>query len=319
MGDILITGFTGFVGSELAIKLVEEGYRVVALLRHVSTRNKDLLKRLSSEIRVVKGDIIDYQSILSALKQSQPQYFVHLAALTPVRLSFENPFPYVEVNFRGTVNVAQAILDYNPKIRLINASTMEVYGWQQRNEPFTENQQLNPASPYASSKAAADLYLQMMQKVYDMPIAILRPANTYGRRYETGFITEYLITTMLRNETVYIGTPNSIRDYMYIHDHISAYLSVIEKNSEGVFNVSTGTGYSNKQLAEKIADMLEFKGKIVHGSYPPNYPKRPSFADPQYLVMANEKIKANTGWKPKYSLQEGLKETIAFWRTKIRE
>lgn len=318
MGDILITGATGFIGSELARKLVEEGYKIDALARHVSTRNKDLLNRLVTDSHMVKGDITDYQSIRSALKNAKPEMVIHLAALTPVRLSFENPFPCAEVNFKGTVNVTQAILDYNPKIRLICASTMEVYGWQSKRKPFVESQNLNPASPYAVSKAAADLYLQMMRRVYNLPITILRPSNTYGRKYETGFITEYLITTMLHGETIYIGTPESIRDYMYVDDHVSAYLSVIEKHCEGVFNISTGIGYSNKQLTEKLATMLEFKGKIVYGNYPPNYPKRPSFADPIYLVMNHKKMTTSTGWKPKYSLHGGLEETVNFWRAKIR-
>ena len=318
MGDILITGATGFIGFELSMRLLDEGYEVDAFARHVSTRNKELINKLTGSIHLIKGDVTDYQSIISALKQSQPRYFIHLAALTPVRLSFENPFPYAEVNYKGTINVAQAILDYNPKIRLISASTMEVYGWQSRKKPFMEDQQLNPASPYAVSKAAADLHLQMMRKVYNLPITILRPSNTYGRKYETGFIVEYIITTMLHNGIVYIGAPESTRDYMHVNDHVSAYLSIIKKGCEGIFNVSTGTGYSNRQLAETIAGILGFKGKIVYGSYPPNYPKRPSFADPPYLVMNSGKLTASTGWKPKYSLREGLKATISFWRTKIR-
>src|SRR5271157_1657987 len=148
--SVLITGITGFVGSNLARRLAVD-HEVYGLVRHVSRSAFRPLEPILDKVRFIEGDLSEYHSIRSAISSSSPEAVFHLGALTPVRFSFEDPFPYVKVNFEGTVNVVHAILETSPKTRLILASTAEVYGWQPHH-PTPENSNLNPSSPYGVSK-----------------------------------------------------------------------------------------------------------------------------------------------------------------------
>lgn len=246
----------------------------------------------------------------------RPQFVLHLGAMTPVRLSFEDPFPYTSVNFEGTVNIVHAMLDKAPKARLIYASTAEVYGWQKKRGLIKETAVLNPASPYAVSKEAADQYVRMAMKIYDLRATVLRPINSYGRRGQKGYLIEYLISRMLKPEICYIGAPKSIRDYMFVDDHVNAYSLAMgsEKAIGEVFNVSPGNPVTNAELANILAKIIGFHGKIVCGSYPPGYPWRPVSHDPDYLVLDSTKIRKILGWKPTLTLEEGLKKTVESWK-----
>lgn len=318
MTNVLITGITGFIGSRLASRLVKEGYNVHGLVRHSSERELSRIREVITQVHLIEGDLGTFHSILSAVEASKPEIIFHLGALTPVRLSFDDPYPYIATNFEGTVNLVHAILGEAPNARLIAASTAEVYGWQESDKPITEDAILNPASPYAVTKSAADQYVQMANRVYHLKGTVLRPINSYGRTGEGGFFTEYLISKMLSGETCYIGAPDSIRDYMFAEDHVSAYtLAAKSPNSiSQTYNVSPGNPITNSELAKILARMTSFKGKIVFGSYPPGYPQRPKSQDPQYLVLDSTKISKELSWKPSYTLETGLKLTVDMWRSK---
>ena len=314
--SILVTGITGFIGQELGRKLVEKGYTVFGLIRHCSARTLDPIRDYLDKIHLIEGDLREYHSIKLAVRKSEPEIILHVGAITPVRLSFDDPFTCIDVNLRGTANLVDAALSRVPSLkRFVLASTMEVYGWSDRQQPLKEDLPLRPASPYAVSKAAADMYVHMMGRVSDLDYTILRPCNTYGRKRETAFIVEYLVTSMLRREDVYIGTPNSVRDFMYVDDHIAAYLEVMEndKASRQTFNVGTGTGISIGSLSEAVAKLTGYEGNIVN-DYPPGYPARPAFADPPYLVVDPSKIKMKTGWEVAHKLEDGLSKIIEYWR-----
>jgi UDP-glucose 4-epimerase len=316
--NVLITGITGFIGSRLASRLVKDGYNVHGLVRHSSERELSRIRDVISQVHLIEGDLGTFHSIISAVDASEPEVIFHLGALTPVRLSFDDPYPYIATNFEGTVNLVHAILREAPNARLIAASTAEVYGWQDGNRPIREDAILNPASPYAVTKSAADQYVQMANRVYHLNGTVLRPINSYGRIGEGGFYTEYLISKMLTGETCYVGAPDSIRDYMFADDHVHAYtLAAKSPNSIGqVYNVSPGNPVTNSELAKMLTVMTGFKGKIVFGSYPPGYPQRPKSQDPRYLVLDNSKISKELSWKAFHTLQEGLKLTVEMWRSK---
>ena len=176
--NVLITGISGFIGSRLAARLVSEGDNVHGLVRHSSERDLGRIRKIISKIHLIEGDLGKFHSVLSAVEAAKPEVIFHLGALTPVRLSFDDPCPYITSNFDGTVNVVHAILKASPKSRLAVASTAEVYGWQDPSRPIREDNPLNPASPYAVTKLAADQYVQMANKVYGMQGTILRPINS---------------------------------------------------------------------------------------------------------------------------------------------
>jgi UDP-glucose 4-epimerase len=316
MVRVLITGILGFVGSNLAKRLVKDGYEVYGVARRVASRNLEVIQEISKDITLVSGDISDYVSIRNAVKTVNPDVIFHLAALSPVRDSFERPFEYQQANYIGTMNVAHSMLELqDPQTRkLLAASTAEFYGLQE-NKPMGEELSLYPSSPYAVSKAAGDLYLRMMFNSFNLNGTILRPTNSYGRKFDNSFIIEYLITQMLKGNKIYIGSPDSVRDYMYIDDHVSAYvLAMKNRKALGqVYNVGTTIGVSNKELALMIAKKIGFdSAEIVLGSYPPGYPFRPQVSDQPSIVLDSAKIKKELSWAPTVTLSEGLDKVIEY-------
>jgi len=319
---ILVTGVTGFIGSVLARTLLREGHEVSAIVRHVTGRDFRPIEDIRRELALLTCDITSYSSVRNALRSAEPDAVLHLAALSPVRLSFEHPLDYQQQNYLGTVHVAEGLMDlYGPhQVRLVSASTAEVYGIQGY-KPFVESLPLSPSSPYAVSKAAADMYLRMLHTVHGFNCLILRNANTFGRKHDSGFFTEYVITAMLRNEDVYVGAPESIRGYSYVEDHVKAYeLAMVVREAAGeVFNIGGSIGYTNREWALKIAEICDYDPHRIHfGQYPPGYPSRPLASDQPYLVLDTSKAARELGWTPSVQPEEGLRRTVEYWRAASR-
>jgi len=324
MMKILITGITGFIGGELAHRLVEQGHEVYGIVQHVISRDFSSIQDILDKIDLITCDIREYHAMRNAIKKVEPDVIFHLAALSPVRLSFENPFSFQDVNYIGTVNIAESLLDlYGPeKVRLIVASTAEVYGIQENERPFTEDLILEPSSPYAVSKAALDMYMRMLFRVHDFNGVISRSSNTFGRKYDNSFFTEYIITEMLAGKEIYIGAPDSVRDYMYVDDHVNAYLLAMQTpGAKGeAFNFAGGKGYTNKEWVLKIAELFNYPSEKIHfGQYPPGYPYRPISSDQPYLVLDPSKSQRMLGWQQTVSVEEGLRRTIEHWKDKFSE
>ena len=314
---VLITGISGFIGSELARRLVQKKeVKVAGLVR--STSDKDHLAALDdliSKITLFYASLTDYHAVRNILRAFRPDYIVHLGAKTAVRESFEMPYEFNEVNYLGTINLANSAMEIPDFKKFIFASTQEVYGWQKSKKPFKEETILHPASPYAVSKVASEKYIEMASRAYGFPYLISRATNSFGRKHNTGFIVEYLITTMLQGQDVYLGTPKAVRDLMYVDDHVSAYLKLLEiKLMNQTFNFSTASQTKMLELAILIKKKLNFKGKIIP-RFPPDYHWRP--VSEEYLSMDASKARKLLGWKPKYSLEKGLDKTIAYWKTKV--
>jgi GDP-mannose 4,6-dehydratase len=323
MTRVLITGIMGFIGSHLAQRLVDEGVEVYGLERRVANRNMEVIANLLKDIVLVSGDVTDYVSVRNSVKNVNPDVIFHLAALSPVRDSFERPFEYQQANYIGTMNVAHSLLELqDPQTRkLIAASTAEVYGIQ-GNEPLKETLPLHPSSPYAVSKAAGDLYLQMMFSSFNLKGTVMRPTNSYGRKFDSSFMVEYLVTKMLRGEKIYIGSPDSVRDYMYVDDHVNGYLLAMKnpKANGQVYNVGTTIGVSNKELALLIAKKVGFDEKnIAMGAYPPSYPYRPLISDQPSIVLDSTKIRKDLGWKTTVTFEEGIDKVIAYFKKNLKK
>ena len=317
---IVVTGVTGFIGSHLALELSKD-HEVYGLVKYSTRANMQRLNEFLGSTILLTCDITDMHSITNVLKSINPEIVVHLAAMSPVRNSFEMPFSYVQANVIGTLNIAHAMLglpDFQKK-KLIYASTAEVYGFQEK-QPICEDSVLNPSSPYANTKSMTDTYLRMMPSVYRLNTTVMRCTNTFGRKLDATFFVEYLITTMLRGEKVYIGAPDSLRDYMYVNDHVSAYLAAIRHAAirGEAFNVSTGDVISNGELALKVAGMIGYpKKKLIFGNYPPNYPMRPIESDQPFIDLDSTKIRKTMGWKPTVSINRGLEMSVNFWQKKF--
>lgn len=324
MTNVLITGITGFIGSHLARRLVDEDYSVYGIVKHTPQRDMRPIEDIKSKIALVTADFRDYHSIRDAISNVMPDYVCHLGALTPVRLSFERPFEFLEHNYLGTLNIIHSMLtlpDFQQR-QLIMASTAEVYGWQPVEKPLTEDLALHPSSPYAVAKTATDMYARMAMKVYDLNCTVMRCTNTYGRKFETMYLVEYLVTQMLKGEDIYIGSPDSARDYMYVDDHVNAYYQCIKnKKSKGqVFNAGTGVATKNGELAQTIAKVMDYDtGKLHLGQYPPGYPRRSSSYDQPYICLNAERIGKIISWKPELNLEQGLEKTVEYWRDRVKK
>lgn len=319
---ILLTGVTGFIGSHLIKKLTD--HEVVCLVAPSDLGMRDIPDRETKF-----ADLTNHSLVQSVVKGVSPEAIIHLAAITPVRYSFERPEIYQEVNYLATINLAHAALKIPNFKKFIFASTMETYGWQTQRIPFVESLVLNPASPYAVSKVAAENYIKMMGKAFNFPHFIAKPCNTYGRKDRTGFFIEYLITRMLKNETPYMGTPDAVRDWMHVDDHTDAYVKLVEYEDESiqqrkqnldndptyyVFNFGNGLSLTNKEVAFKIKQLVGYTGDLVF-QFPKDYPNRPVVDE--YLSLNSSKAEHVLGWKPKVSLKEGLRKTIELWKKKL--
>lgn len=302
MKRVLVTGASGFIASHLIPKLDEAGYDVWALLRFVAGRY-----RLGENVRSVFADVRDYWAVKKAVKLVQPDIVVHLAALSPVSYSYDHPQEVNETNYIGTINVAEACMkELNHLEQMVYAGTSEEYG-NQDSYPIREDAKLHPLSPYSVSKAASDMYLQYMMEAYDFPATIMRLFNTYGRVKSTHFVTERIISQMIRGETqVKLGDPTPIRDLVYRDDHVDAYMTVIDNPGAlyETFNFCTGVGVTIKELVNQIAMLTDWTGDVVWNTIP----ARPM--DIRELVGDYSHAHRTLGWRPKYSLEQGLRKTI---------
>jgi len=321
---LLITGTTGFIGSHLTPRLVEK-YQVVAIAPPSDIGMRPLPKNVSVEY----ADLDNFERIKEILLKIEPQIIVHLAAVTPVRHSFENPYIYQKINYLATINLVELATKIKNLEKFIFASTMETYGWQPVRKPFTENLSPHPDSPYSVSKLAAEKYIQMSARAFGLPAIILRLCNTFGRKNERGYIVEYIITEMLKGKSPQLGTPEVVRDLMYIDDHVNAYMKaldfelpemestnrILEKNPIAfTFNIGNSYEFTMREIAQKIGEMIGFEGEIKTG-FPKDYPWRPSVAP--YLSVNASYARQLLKWKPEVSLEEGLRKTIGYWKENL--
>lgn len=305
---ILLTGATGFIGSELLPKLIKEGYEVHTLERYVTGRYS------LGAAETHYANLQDRPAVYDVVRQVKPDYVIHLAAVTAVSFSYDHYDEITSVNYLGSVNLAEACRKECNIKAFITAGTSEMYGMylQDRRKKLSEDDPLIPNSPYAVAKAAFGSYLRYMQMAYGFPFIEMRPFNTFGRRNNTHFFIERAVTQMLGSREARLGDKSAIRDWLYVDDHCDAYLKALKApNALGEsINLCTGIGYTTEETAMIIAGMTGFKGAIRWGTNPP----RP--LDAKILIGSNAKAKKLLGWEPKCYLQEGLRKTIGYWKGK---
>ncbi len=311
---ILVTGITGFVGEHLIDSLLAtQSHEIFGMYRQVSRAS---IPTSRPGVTLIEGDITEYQSVSSVVETSSPDLVFHLAAKTHVKYAYANPAPYVSTNLNGTVHLVEAILKFAPRAHLLFASTAQVYGIHV-DEPIYEDFHMNPTNVYGWSKAAAEEYVRSIIRSRHLRATILRFMTTYGR-LDSEYFVEYLISKMLKNDPIFVGNPDAVRDYMYIDDHVSAYLSVLQHLQSTLgetYNVSPGNPIMNRQLVDTLKEMTSTTSRIDVSEYPPDYGIRPITQDISYS-LASDKIRKDLGWKPKFSLAAGLGATIKKWRQK---
>jgi len=310
---VLVTGCAGFLGSWLTIALVEMGAAVVGLLRDEVPCSYLRLSGYRDRITVVRGDVTDYELVERVLHEHEIDAILHLAAQTIVPIANRGPLSTFETNVKGTWTVLEAARR-SPKItRVVVASSDKAYGVHER-LPYTEDAPLLGCYPYDASKSCADLIARTYAATYCMPVAVTRCANLYGGGdLHWSRIFPGTIRSVIRGERPIIRSDGTmVRDYLYVRDAVNAYLTLAERMGDpGVKGEPFNFGMDNpKSVLETVQTI------IAVSDHPELEPvvlaDAPNEIQAQYLD--SRKARRVLGWAPRYSLEEGLRETLAWYR-----
>src|SRR5215467_10014661 len=310
-----VTGAEGFIGSHLVEALVQRGYRVRAMSLYNMWSSASWLETLPPDVLdrvdVVFGDVRDPASARELVEGAGVVY--HLAAIGSVPYSYRAPRTFVDNNTIGTMHILEAVRACRTP-RLVHTSTSETYGTA-RTVPISEAHPLQAQSPYAASKIAADKLVESYHLSFGVPAVTLRPFNTYGPRQSTRAVIPQVITQLASgSRQLKLGALDPTRDFSYVTDTVGAFLAVGEAPAAAVigelFNCGPGDEVAIGKLAADIARLMGVDADIVED------PKRlrPKDSEVMRLVCDATKLRERTGWRPRYTRDEGLRETIEWFR-----
>ncbi|AMM54438.1 SDR family oxidoreductase [Pyrococcus kukulkanii] len=297
---IIVTGGAGFIGSHIAETLAEDNDVVV-----IDNLYSGKIENVPENVKFINADVRDFEAIADIIREAD--YVFHEAAQISVDESVRDPVFTEEVNVIGTLNVLMALAEGNGK--LIFASSAAVYG-DNPNLPLKESETLSPISPYGVTKLAGEHYCRVFYEIYGVPTVVLRYFNVYGPRQSSAYagVISIFMRNAIKNEPLTIfGDGKQTRDFIYVKDVVEANLLVAQKKkAEGeIFNVATGKETTVLELALKIIDLSGSSSSIVFA------PPRPG--DIRRSVADISKLK-KLGFSPKYTLEEGLKETFEWFK-----
>lgn len=303
----LVTGAGGFIGSHLVERLLARGSSVVAFVHYNSRGGLGWLEAIRHEprLRIVAGDIRDYDMVADAMKGCERVY--HLAALIGIPYSYISPLAYIKTNVEGTYNVLQAARTMGVG-KVVITSTSEVYGTAQQ-VPISESHPINPQSPYAASKASADYLARSFYLSFGLPVVIIRPFNTFGPRQSARAIIPTIITQVLSGQTnIRLGNVEATRDFNYVDDTVSAFLSVGASDQSVGMTMNAGSGRETS-IAEVVHAVATLTRKEVYVTIDEER-VRPQHSEVMRLVCDSSLLHKTTGWSPNTSLESGLKQTV---------
>lgn len=316
MKKVLVTGADGFIGSHLVELLVEKGYDVKAFVYYNSFNTWGWLDTLPKEkldkIEVFCGDIRDPNGVREAMKGVDTVF--HLAALIAIPFSYHSPDSYVDTNIKGTLNVLQAARDLKLE-RVLVTSTSEVYGTALY-VPIDEDHPLQGQSPYSATKIGADQLALSFYRSFNLPVTLVRPFNTFGPRQSARAVIPTIISQLLAGkEEIKLGSLTPTRDFNYVKDTANGFLEIAlsDKTIGEVVNIATQKEISIGDLANELIRQINPKAKIVCDEQR----LRPEKSEVNRLLGKNEKIMKLTNWKPQYTFEEGIAETIEFIKNNI--
>ena len=310
---VLVTGADGFIGSHLVQALVKENCRVKAFCYYNSFNSWGWLDRLGKEekekIEVFSGDIRDPNGVKTAMKDIEVVF--HLAALIAIPYSYHSPDSYVDTNIRGTLNILQSAREMQTA-RVLVTSTSEVYGTAQY-VPIDEKHPKQPQSPYSATKIAADCMAESFYRSFNLPVTIVRPFNTYGPRQSARAVIPTIITQLLNGSTeIQLGDLYPTRDLVYVADTVRGFIEIARSETliGQEINIATAAEISIGDLAAEIIGLINPVATIRQDSQR----LRPEKSEVYRLYGDNKKLREQTNWKQQYSLQEGLRETIDWFK-----
>ncbi|MHA1976677.1 MAG: GDP-mannose 4,6-dehydratase [Candidatus Hodarchaeales archaeon] len=307
---ILITGGFGFVGTNLVAKILSHNIKPIILdyLPNEKTIEEDFFPFKIDDVQFYNTDIRKREDILHTLEVVNPDFIIHLASMTDLTKNFDQAHLSVDINIKGTLNLLEGA-NLQESQKFIFLSSSDVYGGVL--PPFQETQNIIPASPYSVSKLSSELYSLMFNKVYDIPITVLRGFNLFGRYQRPNRVIPYIITELLNGRVVELTKGEQKREFNYIDNLIDAIiLSLFNSDVDGeIINIGCGESVSIHDLALNIGRQLESIDQLKFGAK--NY--RPNEIWDMYCD--NTKAKQILGWEPRISMDEGLSHTIEWFKS----
>ena len=309
----LVTGAEGFIGSHLVQALVADGYRVRATVLYNFSNSWGWLEWLNEDemksVEIVLGDVRDPSFMREVMKGVHAVY--HLAALISIPFSYEAPDLYVDTNIKGTLNVLNGAKAAGAE-RVIITSTSEVYGTAQY-IPIDEIHPRQPQSPYSATKIGADSLADSYYRTFDLPVTIVRPFNTYGPRQSARAIIPTIITQLLSGSNeIKLGDLRPTRDFVFVKDTAKGFIKIAACDSliGHDCNIATESEISMQELADTIIRHINPTACIVQQKER----MRPDKSEVFRLFGSAQKLAEHTNWKPNTSLDEGIQETINWFR-----
>lgn len=303
----LVTGADGFIGSHLTGLLLDKGFSVRALAQYNSFNYWGWLEDISQheKLEVVTGDIRDPYFVKKIVKDCDIVF--HLAALIAIPYSYHAPDSYVDTNIKGTLNICQAAKELG-NIRVIVTSTSEVYGTAVY-VPIDENHPKQPQSPYSATKIAADALAMSFYNAFNLPVTIARPFNTYGPRQSARAIIPTIISQIASGiKEIKLGDLTPTRDFNYVTDTARGFLAIAnaDKTIGLEVNIATMTEISMQDTFNLIKKLMDSDVQFITE----DVRLRPANSEVFRLLGDNTLIRSLTDWKPEYSIEQGLTETI---------
>jgi NAD dependent epimerase/dehydratase len=315
-GKILVTGADGFIGSHLVEELLNSGYEVKAFVYYNSFNTWGWIDTFSEkqkdDLEIFTGDIRDPHAVREAVKGVD--IIMHLAALIAIPYSYYAPDTYVDTNIKGTLNILNAARDEGNK-RVLITSTSEVYGTAQY-VPIDEKHPFQGQSPYSATKIGADRLAESFYRSFELPVTIVRPFNTFGPRQSARAVIPTIISQLLSGVTeIKLGSLEPTRDFNYVKDTVNGFIEILksDKTIGEEINIATQREVSIGNLANELIKQINPNARIVCDEER----LRPGKSEVERLLGSNKKIIELTNWKPNYSLEEGLKETIDWMKKNL--
>ena len=306
---MLVTGADGFIGSHLTEALLKKGFKVRALTQYNSFNFRGNLEGVAHPgLEIVAGDVRD-PAFCRHITRGVDTIF-HLAALIAIPYSYVAPDSYVDTNIKGTLNMCQAARDMGTR-KILVTSTSEVYGTALY-VPIDEKHPRQPQSPDSATKIGADAIAMSFHNAFNLPVTIVRPFNTYGPRQSARAFIPTVITQIATGATeIMVGDLRPSRDFNYVADTVAGFIAIAEADDTAgmELNIATGEDVTMKETLDLIADIMGRKVNFV--TDPARI--RPEKSEVMRLQGDSQRLRKLTGWEPRFSLREGLEQTIRWF------
>jgi len=309
---VLVTGADGFIGSHLVEQLLLEGAHVTAFVYYNSFNSWGWLDTFSKEqlskITIFSGDVRDPNGVREACKNIDIVF--HLAALIAIPYSYHSPDSYVDTNIKGTLNILQAVKDLGIQ-KVLVTSTSEVYGTALY-VPIDEKHPRQGQSPYSATKIGADAMADSFYRSFNVPVTIVRPFNTFGPRQSARAVIPTIISQLLAGKKeISLGAIHPTRDLLFVKDTVRGFIEIAKQDTliGHEINIATNSEISVGDLAQQLIDKINPNARIVTD----NQRLRPEKSEVERLFGSNQKILEMTNWKPMFSFNEALDQTIEWF------